>query len=321
MSDLTLIQSGTFISTGENITINLRPGTNYMKVWNQTAIAATLVNSGFVWEWNLGMGGIEYQENAAGTAINILPRPTDFIPVDTSLTAPGAPVAITGTSNAVRPIVTTANTAGLRVGSVVKLTNVTGAMNLSSYDFTIDTIVANTSFRIANALANAPGSVGTAGFYRIIPYNPIFYPTRRFIVNITRAAQAVVTTAVDHGYTVGQAVRFRMWPIQGVWGMNEIDGLIGNIVAVPTVGTFVVDIDTTAFSLFTFPLAASYPFTRAQVAPVGEEANADQSDPNLLYDATVNTAILGMTLIAGIDSPGGQIGDVMYWQATRTENF
>src|SRR5436309_2055981 len=107
MSDLTLIQSGSFTSTGENITINLRPGTNYMKVWNKTAIDATLANGGLVWEWNLGMGGIEYQENAGQTAVNILPRATDFIPVDTSLSVPGAPVAITGASNVVRPIVTT----------------------------------------------------------------------------------------------------------------------------------------------------------------------------------------------------------------------
>lgn len=320
MSDLTLIQSGSFTSTGENITINLRPGTNYMKVWNKTAIDAALANGGLVWEWNLGMGGIEYQENAAQTAVNILPRATDFVPVDTSITTPGAPVAITGASNAVRPIITTASTAGLSPGSVVRLTNVTGAMNLASYDFTIDTIVANTSFRIANALANAPGAAGTAGFYRIIPQPPIYYPTRRFVVNITRAAQAVVTTAIDHGYTVGQSVRFRLWPIESVWGMNEIDGLIGNIVAV-TASTFTVDIDSTGFSTFTFPLAASYPFTRAQVAPVGEEANADQSDPNLLNDATTNIAILGMTLVAGVDSPGGQTGDVMYWQATRTANF
>lgn len=320
MSDLTLIQSGSFTSTGQNITINLRPGTNYMKVWNSTAIAATTASVGFVWEWNLGMGGIEYQENAGQTAVNILPRPNDFIPVDTSVYTAGAPVAITATTNVVRPIVSTGSTAGLNTGSVVRLTNVTGALNLASYDFSIDTIVANTSFRIANALANNPGSAGTAGFYRIIPNPPLFYPPRRFIVNITRAAQAVVTTAIDHGLTVGQAVRFRLWPDENNWGMNEIDGLIGNIVAV-TASTFTVDIDTTSFSTFTFPPATAYPFTRAQVVPVGEEANANQSDPNLLNDATVNIGIIGMTLVAGANSPGGQVGDVMYWQATRTANF
>lgn len=316
MTNLTLIQSGNFVSAGQNVTLNLRPGTNFMKVWNSTTINATTVNAGLVFEWNLGMGGIEYQENAAGTAVNILPRPNDFIPIDTSLQVPSAPVAIAAVSNVVRPIVTTGSTAGLSVGSIVRLSNVAALPNLMSYDVAIDTIVVNTSFRIANALANAPGAVGGGGFYRIIPFPPIYYPTKQFLFNITRAAQAVVTTAANHNYQVGQSVRFNVGP---AFGMTQIDGLLGNIVAV-TAGTFTVDIDTTAFTAFVFPLPAAYPFTRAQVVPVGEETDAN-SDPNLLNDATLNNAILGITLVAGIDSPAGQNGDVIYWQAGRTANF
>src|SRR5258708_6055037 len=123
MSNLTLIQSGSFTSTGENKTLDLRAGTNFMKVWNKTAIDATTVGVGFVWEWNLGMGGIEYQENGAGTAVNILPRANDFIPVDTSLNPIGAPIVTTASTNAVRPVISTANTAGLSAGSTVLLTN------------------------------------------------------------------------------------------------------------------------------------------------------------------------------------------------------
>jgi hypothetical protein len=317
MTNLTLIQSGNFVSTGDNVTLNLRPGTNFMKVWNISAINATTVGVGFVWEWNLGMGGIEYQENGAGTAVNILPRPNDFIPVDTSLQAPGAPIAVTAVSNVVRPIVSTGNTTGLATGSVVRLSNVTALPNLMGYDWSIDTIVNNTSFRLAAGLANIPGAVGGAGFWRLIPYDPIFYPTRRSVINITQAAQPVVTTSVAHGYVAGQSVRFN---VSTPFGMTQIDGLIGNIVAVLSIYTFQIDIDTTAFTPFVFPGPAAYPFTPAQVVPVGEETDAN-SNPNLLDDATTNNAILGMILVAGADSPAGTIGDTIYWQAGRTANF
>jgi len=321
MSNLTLIQSGAFVSTGANVTLNLRPGTNFMTVWNITAITNTELSAGYVWNWNLGMGGIEYQSNAGGTAVMILPRPNDFIPVDTSLTNPGSPVAMTASTNATRPVFSTASTAGLSTDSVVLVYGIPGQPNLGSYNFTIDNIVANTSFRVKYVLANAPGAAGTGGFYRIIPYNPIFYPPRRFVINISKAAQAQVTTAVSHNYTVGQAVRFYLWPDENHWGMNEINGLVGNITSIVDAGNFTVDIDTRSFSTFTFPLAAAYPFTRAQVAPVGEQADATFSDPNLLGDATENLAILGMQLVAGTDSPAGENGDIIYWQAGRTANF
>lgn len=321
MSNLTLIQSGSFISDGTNKILDIRTGTNFMTVWNITAITNSTGSVGYVWNWNEGMGGIEYQANAGSTAVMILPRFSDFVPVDSSVTAPGARVAITAGTNATRPVYSTASTTGLSTDSMVYLSNLTGQMNLASYPISIDSVVTNTSFRVKYVLANAPGAVATAGFYRIIPFNPIFYPVRRFIFNITQAAQAQVTTSRSHGYTVGQAVRFRMWPDENNFGMNEIDGLIGNITSIVDEGNFTVDIDTRSFTAFTFPTAAAYPFTRAQCAPVGEEANADNSDPNLLGDATVNTAILGMKLIAGADSPAGQNGDVIYWQAGRTENF
>jgi hypothetical protein len=321
MSDLTVMQNGSFTSTGNNFTINLRTGTSWMQVWNLSAINAGTFGVGYKWEWNIGMGGVEYQANGGGTAVDIIPNPDGFLAIDSSMTAPLAPIAITGSSNVVRPIIQTANTAGLATDSTVLLYGVTGQPNLSSYQFTIDTVVANTSFRIKYALANAPGAVGTAGFYRIIPFNPIFEPTRRFVVNITRAAQAVVTTGISHGYAVGEAVRFYVWPDEGHWGMPEIDQLIGNVTSIIDEGNFTVDIDTTAFTPFTFPLPAAYPFTRAQVVPVGEQADATASNPNLLDDSITNTAILGMTLVGGADNPGGTIGDVMYWLAGRTENF
>lgn len=315
----TVLQQGSFTSTGAAVTLQIRSGVDWIQTYNYTQIAANAVTTGYRFYWQLGMpqgGGIEEISNGGGTATNLTVLAAGgFTLVDSSANPLGAQVAITGSSNVVRPIVTTGNTGNLVAGSVVRLTGITAQPNLSGYDFSIDTVVANTSFRIANALANAPGAAGTNGFYAQVLYDPIYYPTRRYIVNITQAAQAVVTTSVNHLYVVGQSVRLY---VPAAFGMTQANGLLVNITAV-TAGTFTINLDTTAFTAFAFPLAAAVPFTPAMVVPVGEET--DQfSNPNLLDDATINTAYIGVMLGAGVNGPAGQNNDVIYWLAGKSFN-
>jgi hypothetical protein len=315
----TVLQQGSFTSTGAAVTLQIRSGVDWIKTLNYTRIAAQTGSAGYEFYWQLGMpqgGGIEFISNAGSTAVNtVVLAGGGFTLVDSSANPLGAQIAITGSTNAVQPVVSTANTGSLAVGSVVRLTGITAQPNLSGYDFSIDTVVASTSFRIANALANAPGAAGTNGFYAQVLYDPIYYPTRRFIVNITQAAQAVVTTSVNHLYTVGQAVRLY---VPAVFGMTQANGLLVNITAV-TASTFTINLDTTAFTAFVFPGAGAVPFTPAIVVPVGEET--DQfSNPNLLDDATVNTAYIGVMLGAGVNGPAGQNNDVIYWLAGKSFN-
>jgi hypothetical protein len=320
MANNTIIQQGTFTSTGAAQTLQIRSGVDWIRTYNYTQIAANSAATGYEFYFQLGMpqgGGLEWQSNGGATAVNIIAIAAGggFTIVDSSVLTPGAPVAITAGTNAVQPVYSTASTAGLSNGDVVRVTNLTGQANVSGYDFTIDTLVANTSFRVANALANAPGAAATAGFWRRIPFNPIYYPSKRSIVNITRAANAVVTTSVNHNYVAGMSVRLSV-PAQ--FGMTQADGLLVNIRSV-TAGTFTIDLDTTAFSAFVFPAAAAVPFTPASCVPVGEET--DQfSNPNLLDDATINTAFIGVTLAAGANGPAGQANDVIYWVAGKSFN-
>lgn len=163
-----------------------------------------------------------------------------------------------------------------------------------------------------------------AANYRIIPFNPIFYPRRRVISSISNAAQAVVRTTVNHGYQVGQQMRFsNVQPVRrgaAAYGMTEINGLTGNIVAV-TAGSFTVDVDTSGFSAFVFPLTANYPFTPAEAIPVGEDTpTALDLNVNLLTGATINTAEIGMLLGAGIASPSGTVGQTIFWKAGKSFN-
>lgn len=318
MSNNTIIQTGSFTSTGAAVTLNLRSGTNFLSVYNTTQVIAQNANTGYQFYWQQGMTGFEYQSNAGHTAVNIVAAAAgSFTLVDTSVNTPIAgAAAITAGTNAVQPVYAVANTTGVSVGTVVRLANLVGQPNLAGYDFTVGAVTANTSFTIAATLANAPGAAATAGNFFIIPYNPLFYPSARRIVNITQAVNAVVTTSVNHNYIVGQSVRLN---VPAVFGMVQADQLLVNITAV-TATTFTTDLNSTAFSAFVFPLAAAYPFTPARCVPVGEETDAN-SNPNLLDDATVNTGIIGITLAPGINGPAGQNNDVIYWSAGRSFNF
>jgi len=317
----TCIQQGYFVSNGTPATIQVRSGVDWIEVYNYTQIAASNVLTGYQFYWQLGMpqgGGLVYVSNAAATAIDLavtLPG-NGFTLVDSSMVAPGPKIATTAITNATQPVVSTANTAGLSVGSVVRLSSTAALPNIMGVDFTIDTIVNNTSFRISNALANAPGAVGGAGFYQVIPYDPIYYPTKRYIVDITNAALAVVTTSVNHGYVAGQSIRLSV-PSQ--FGMTQANGLLVDIVQVLSASTFSISLSTTAFSAFVYPGPGAVPFTPAYCNPVGEETDAF-SNPNLLDDATVNTAYIGVMLAAGILAPAGQNGDLIYWKAGKSFN-
>jgi hypothetical protein len=323
----TTTSQGTFVSTGGSQFLPFPSGVDWIHTYNITQLT-TPATPGVVveayWQRPMISGSAIFYGNTSGTtALNALYDPTGgFYLFDTTALPLNAPVAITAGTNAVQPVFSTANTANLFTGSIVRVTNLATAPNLNGYDFSIDTVVANTSFRVKNPLANAPGAVSGAGFYTlissfsptIIPV-PYWYPSLRRIVNITQAAQAVITTSVDSGYVAGQSIRLSVPP---QFGMIQADGLLVNIVSV-TGGNITVNLDTTGFTAFKFPLVAAYPFTPAQTIPVGEETDAF-SNPNLLDDATLNTGASGLVLTGGSGGPGGAIGDVINWIGGKTFN-
>ena len=308
----TIIEQGSFISLGTPVTLNLRQGCDWIQVQNFTQAAGTNINNGVFYFWATemvdGSGLVQFHPAADHTlAVNILIAPDGFTPFDSSSNPVGVPVVITSIDNANPPSVLVGTTAGLLDGDVVRIVNTTGAQQLGGMDFTID-IVDGTHFQ----LVNMPAIVAAAGpgNYRLIAHPGLYSPVVRTITSITQAAQAVVTTSVDHNYSIGDACRFST-NADGYeyFGMPEIDGLTGNIVAV-TQHTFTVDIDTTAFTPFAFPVTGQYAFTPAIVVPFGENAQVGS-----LNDAKQNIGFIGITLAAGALSPAGVNGDVIFWQA------
>lgn len=323
--DNTIIQQGRFTSTGASVTLPLRSDVDWMMVYNVTqADAAQTTALGVKYYWQRGFPAssqwVTYKSNAANAANleEYMEGTGGFTLIDSSSQTPGTLTAtITAISNAAIPVVS-ALASNLAAGTVVRLVDVAGAQQLGGMDFTVghNTLTANTFSLDYMAQIVA----GTTGSFRVIPFDPIFYPRRRFITKITRAASAVVTMSVTHGYKVGQAVRFI---VPAKYGMIEMNGLLGTITAIDTTVTtgnsITVNIDSSAFTAFTFPLTAEVPFTFAEVVPVGENtASALSAGVDILTDATINQSIIGMKLDGGASLPAGEASDIIYWVAGKS---
>jgi hypothetical protein len=321
----TIIQQGRFTADGSVQTLSIRSDFDWIKVFNETAAAQAAADLGYEFYFNRGMtNGRGWVWTKLGTVANDpvtvgqIAANSGFFLIDSTANPVGAAIAQTAITNAVQPVVTTANTGILATGSIVRLHGDTGQTNTQGFDFEVDTVVANTSFRMRWALAAAPLVAGNGdGFYRHVAFDPIFYPRNRHVVNITQAASAVVRLSVTHGYTVGQQVRFT---VPAEFEMVEMDGLIGTITAVSTANnTITVNIDSTGFTAFGFPVVGQVPFNWAQVTPFGEDtAQAITSGVDILGDSTLNTGFIGVSLAAGNASPAGNNNDVIYWMAGKS---
>ena len=313
----TIVGQGKFTADGNNKVLQIRSDVDKIVIENYTQWSGTTNGNGYKYTWQKGMGTnmlMEYHPAADHTsAVDVATSVIEV--VDSSNYSLGSAVAITAGTNATQPVYSTGTTTGLKTGTIVRIYD-TDHTNLNGIDFSIDSVVASTSFRWANALATAPGKVAGTGSYRIVAPNVdiynIFYPGNRYIANITQASSAVVTTTVDHGYAVGQKVKFK---IPAGYGMTELNGLTGNITAVST-STFTVDVDTSAFTAFTFPTTASVPFDYAVVVPAGDaKSSVSQNSPAALY----NQSFIGVILTGGATAPAGNNNDVIYWTAYKSD--
>lgn len=320
---------GSFTSTGATKILQIREGVDWIKVRNLTVLGAdqtTAVAGEFYWQFGFPQNSqIAYLKSNAANAANLTQYTTagGFSAVNNTINVPGPSVAITSITNATPPVVATGSTLNLAAGSVVRIYNTVGAQQLGGLDFTIGAVVANTSFTLAYMRGIA---AATTGSYRIIPYDPYFYPPTRVITKISQATQAIVTLSVTHGYTIGQVIRFVIPTVTPTaYGMTQLNGVQATIVNVGQAdtngitNTITVDVDTTAFTAFAWPLTTDPVHTPAQIVPVGENtAQAIASNTNLLSDSEVNLGYIGIALTGGAGFPGGANGDIMYWVAGKS---
>lgn len=350
--DGTIIGQGTFTVPAAGVVaqqIAIPCGTDWMYVYNYTQAGINgAANTGVNFYWQRGMAagtGMVWYKTAAGVAV--LSQDTyltaGFTLLDTSLQTPGVSNALTAITAANPPVVTTA-VALPAVGSVVRIINPNNQPQIGGLDFTV-TAAGGGTFTIGNAsLTNSVAS--TAGFWRQIPFDTIFYPRRRFVTWVRASAQAVIYLSVTHQFAVGQIVRLSFPGGTAVWGQYaNLDGVQATIIAVNvaragnepnnagTANNIQVNVDTSAFGVWNvfgaglnqnYPPAGAVPFTPAAVIPEGEDTafsittplaqaplNFDGSivlgtQPGLLSDATQNLAFIGMTL--GVGGNGTALG-------------
>jgi hypothetical protein len=311
------MQQGRFTSNGTARTLAIRSDVDWIEIWNATTMAAPGAGTGVKFFWQRGMANdtaIEYVKTAVTGAIAPTIVATGGVSLtNTTVMSVSAPIALTAISNALPGVVTTGVPWGITLnnGDVVRLFSIVGGRQLESIDFQVGGVVPNTSFTLVNMPAIvAVAAPGANAVWRKVSFDSYFYPRYRYICQITNAANAVVTTTVDHGYTIGQVVRMN---VPEVFGMREMNGLQGTIIATPTPATFTLNIDSTAFAAFAFPLTAIAPFTPATVVPFGDAAMTPYE--SILTGATLNTGLIGVTLAAGVNSPAGVNTNVIYWRA------
>jgi len=348
--DNTLIQQGYF-NVGATLAqriIPVRAGFDWVKVVNYTEYGATSANAGIEFFWQTGMpqgSAIVKYHNSSTTMLSALftLNQGGIYYQDTSVQTPET--VVTGTTIDHATGIFTAASHGYATGDVVRVTGTTtGMYQVQGIDFTITRLGANT-FSLTNLLTTPAAFVNATAFsVRRIPFNPIYYPRRRVITAVQAGTvlttQTLVTMSVTHGYTVGQEVRVN---IPSVWGISGLYGVLGVIRAIGEAdsngytNTITLDIPTSSWSgTFAWPVSTLMPFTYAEIVPVGENVDATihgataagvdtgPLNPNLLDDATRNTAAINLVLGTGngtISGPAGKTagspGDLVFWMAGK----
>ena len=260
--------------------------------------------------------------------------------------------------------ITTVTAHNLVSGNVVIFSNLyqtstTGMQQIAGIPFVV-TVSSPTIFTIfwdtSNAVYttfNSATSTGNVGSFKKILYPDLYVPGTAVVAAITRSTTTTVQTTAPHNFVVGQEVAFRIPSIPGVlppaWGTTELNSLpnvqipgspiYGYVVSVTNSTTFVVNIDSSAFTAFSvvFPFLSFVGRTPPQVVAVGDvntggwpiSAGSDLYPSPLVFDGfgttatrTINgPAIQGayinatfMGFVIG-DPISGTAEDVIYWRA------
>lgn len=315
--------TGTFTSDGNARIVSLPCGYDYFELIDVSGWASAAANTNPIISqgWSslpAGSALVNYKTNGAatldGTTLPTMLAAGGFtFLVDSGDQTPTAPIAVTAITNASPGVVSSASPA--IVGDVMRLTNTTGMLQISGWDFSITAVNPGVTQTSQNLIAGGFLAPATAGFIRIVPFNPRFYPRNRRITAITAGNPTVIALNVTHQFTVGQVVRVK---VPAAYGMTQIDGLTGTITAIGTAiggctNTISLNINSTGFTAFAFPTSATAAagVDVPEIIPIGEAATVPYQ--SLTDDATQNTSINGVIVGTGVQTTG-----VLYqWIARR----
>ncbi len=340
----TILTGDSFTSTGVGVKIPLPSSADYFRTWNITQSIASNPNTVISGEWfgpKFGVGA-----SAAGLGLKVVKTTFNlssqfgaglgFTYVLTNpVVEPQSASPITGITAANPAVVTQTNT--YSNGDILQFYSSTGMLQLGGLSAQISSVSGSgyTLLGLPATVSNGFAAAATAGYTRRISKFNAVEPEFLYVTNISQATQAVVSFSVDPSdhYVVGMKMRFS---IPGSYGMTQMDGLTGKILAVNAVSAtanigaynVTVDIDSSAFTAFAWPLSTLSP-TAALFATVAPAGASTQFNPVTLvqtgYDFVKQPFRTGqftpyMFLAGGAQSPAGASGDVINWMAYKLEN-
>lgn len=343
----TILDGGSFTSTGVGVKIPLPSSADYFRTWNVTQLAAaspTVVVGGEWFGSKFGAGasaandGVRWKKVGSSVVqMDLFSTSTasdgfTYVTVSPYVEAQAAN-AITGITAANPAVVSQTNT--YSNGDYLRIYSTTGDLTIGGMVFQISS--ASGSGYTLLGLANVSGNglaAATAAFTRRVSKFSAVDPEVLYITNISKAASAVVSTSVDPSafYVVGMKIHFS---VPSSFGMTQMDQLTGTITAVNAVAAsssigaynLTVDINSTAFTTFAFPASALSPTARlfATLSPAGAQTSFN---PVTLvqtgYDFQKQPFHTGqftpyMFLAGGAASPAGANADVINYMSYKLE--
>ncbi len=332
----TILDGGSFTSAGVGVKIKVPSSADYFQTWNITQLTATNPNTVVKAEWfgsKFGSGASPANDGIRWVKTNTL---LTVEPFSNSTASDGftyvqsAPIveaqaanAITAITAASPAVVSQTNT--YSDGDIIRIYGTTGMLQYGGMDVQISS-VSGAGYSLIGLRA-AGLTAGTAGFTRRISKFSAVDPQFLYVTEITKASQAVVRFSVDPSpyYVAGMKIHFS---IPNTFGMTQMNNVTATIVSISSANyTMTVDVDSTAFTTFAFPLTTASPTAQlfATAAPAGAQTSYNPSTGvQTGYDFTKQPFHTGeftpyMYLAGGAQSPAGAASDVINWMCYKLE--
>jgi len=273
-----------------------------------------------------------------------------FIAYSAKLYGPILPIT-TVTAGAAPTVVVCAGNHNLVTGDVVVFTNLTQTattgmqglsgipwvvtyINATNFSINIDTSAGATFFTTYNSGA----AIDNTGSCKKILYPFLYAPGVADISAIALGAQTTVTTTSPHNFVVGQEVAFRIPAPYGTVQLNSLPNITipgspvyGYVTAVNSAVQIVVNINSTGYTAFTYPLTARVlaGLAAPQILAVGDNNSGSNQFGYLspiiptfggahtingpaIAGAYLNNSAMGFIIGSGV---AGTAGDAIMWRA------
>lgn len=295
--------SGSYTTVDSNPVILKLPFIpSFFEVWVQGNSAGnvwTSTNGAIkraVYQQTMPAGSALCQAGSATGDISTYLSSNGITPI-TALPYLGPVVAGTGVTSANPGVITITPNNAFSSGSLVQFPTATGAAQLTLFPWIVNQVTANTyNLGVTGNLFNTSiFPAATAITAQQLFYPNAFNPTIGYITGISLGNTTTISTSYPLNLQINNTVTLI---IPSPWGSTSLNGLFGKVTQVINPLQFVLNINSSSASQFTFPTNAQAlsGVTPAQVIPFGDFYNQN----NLAsYNNTYSGIAIGNSSTAG----------------------